>query len=141
MHYAINEGQFTLPSQYEDDSITVLKFPKLQASFVVTRAQLKEKQTADDYFNDQLVILKQSMKGFIIDKRTSVTFGKEGQLTGFETHCEFDKNGFKMHQYLLVTQNEQRLTVFTYSQPRPFSPEDMKHWQTIKAGFIPAVAT
>lgn len=137
MNYHINEGQFTLPFQYEDNSINIFKFPQRQASLVITRALLKKQQTADDYFDDQVAVLTQSMKNFIIDEREPATLGSEPPLAGFETHCEFEQNGLKMHQMLLIIPVEQRLLVFTYSQPRAFSAADLQHWQSFKATFIP----
>ena len=137
MSYCTNEGVFILPEGYEDDSVNILKFPALTSTLVITRAVLKEGMTLDKYIASQLAALKKSMKRFIAGDRQTVPFSTRTEQTALEIYCEFEQQGRKLFQYLLIADLTHQLLVMTYSQTRPFTPEDVLHWQTIKAGFSP----
>ncbi|HGY3716624.1 TPA: DcrB-related protein [Citrobacter gillenii] len=140
MDYLISEGTLVLPSHIEDDSVNILKFPALGASLVVTRAVLQDGMTAEKYITSQMAALRKSMKNFISGDRTTVPFSIDPVMTATEIHCEFEQQGHRLYQFLLVSQSGQSLLVLTWSQPRPFSPVDIQHWKDIRAGFRPVTA-
>lgn len=138
MLYQINEGSFNFLTGVDDDSVNILKFTERQASLVVTRAELKNGQTEEDYFSKQVGELKKSMKRFLIGDRKPATLGSDKPLEATEAQLQFEQKGTKLHQFLLIARlPESRLLVITYAQARPFAPEDTEHWQSIKASFVP----
>ncbi|MEO3988803.1 DcrB-related protein [Pseudocitrobacter cyperus] len=141
MNYLINEGTLTLPWAAEDDSVNILKFPALGASLVVTRAVLRDNMTVDNYITTQMAALRKSMKNFIAGDRITVPFSVDpAAMNATEIHCEFEQQGQRLYQCLLISQSGQSLLVLAWSQTRPFTPADIQHWKDIRASFRPVTA-
>lgn len=67
--FAINEGSFELPDDWEDKSVTAISFPSGSkvpaASITVTREMIKDKkETLSSYVNGQLVNLAKTCPAF-----------------------------------------------------------------------------
>ena len=135
MNYQINEGKLQLPDHYTDESINIIKLPIQQASLVITRTILKDKQTEEDYFLKQIAALKKNMKRFMAGDRLPTLLGCH---SAFETQLQFEQKGVTLHQFLLTAQlpNTQQLLVFTYAQARALTETDKQYWQALKASFV-----
>jgi hypothetical protein len=132
MKYQIQEADLTLPEDGEDESINIIKFNKLQAALVITRARLTPEQSLEGYYDQQMAQLKQAMKNFRLDEKKTVMLNSaDEQRQSYQVHCEFEQKDQQMQQCLLFTASQGNLLVMAYSQPRVFSQADLAHWQGI----------
>lgn len=136
MKYQFQEGSITLGTHYQDETVNIIRLTEQQATLVITRDVLKKEQTLEKYVENQLTALKKSVKKFVAEPCQPVTLA-EGRLTGYETACEFEKNGTKIVQRMVMFQQQQKIVVINYTLLHRFTPENIAFWQAIKQSYQP----
>lgn len=132
--YHLTEGTLPLPEAVQEQSITLLKLPKIGASLVVTRAW-EVKAGEEEAYLQQLAKVKRDMKKFAADAVEDTTFGG---IPAREVNMHFENHGVVVMQKLLVVMLETHLMAVTFSRAASFDEASLAVWQNIKLGFVPA---
>lgn len=133
--YHLTEGTLPLPEAVQEQSITLLKLPKIGASLVVTRAWEVKAGEEEAYLQQQLAKVKRDMKKFAADAVEDTTFGG---IPAREVSMHFENHGVVVMQKLLVVMLETHLMAVTFSRAASFDEASLAVWQNIKLGFVPA---
>lgn len=134
MNYYIQEGSLTLPGtgHLADETVNILRFPQHQSSLVITRTRLAEGQTPQAYLALQLQQLKKEMRHFLADEPKETMLGS---VPALEVSSSFEKQGVKIYQSLLCTQQAPALLVLTFSRLLPPDKATVAWWEQVRAGF------
>ncbi|ECU4609064.1 DUF1795 domain-containing protein [Salmonella enterica] len=125
MQYLINEGHFSLPGNWQDNTMNILT-PVLSdiagANLVVTREILPEGAEFSDYLAVQ--------KKFRTELK-AMTFTVEESCHVEERPAEYwefswNNNGITIQQLLLVILNGRQVLTLTYSSTQALAEEDRK---------------
>ncbi|EAU5901937.1 DUF1795 domain-containing protein [Salmonella enterica] len=126
MQYLINEGHFSLPGNWQDNTMNILT-PVLSdiagANLVVTREILPEGAEFSDYLAVQKKKFRTELK--------AMTFTVEESCYVEERPAEYwefswNNNGITIQQLLLVILNGRQVLTLTYSSTQALAEEDRK---------------
>jgi hypothetical protein len=130
--YRFNEGYLSLPSDVEDSTMNIFRLKALQATLVISREQLAADLKPDDYFQQQMQLLRKSMKNFLPGEKRPVTLTQSPTIPCYEFSCQFQQQGKSIHQQLLMAVNDRQVLVFAFTRHSPFDAESIACWQSIK---------
>lgn len=137
MTYNMNEGTLTLPFDYADNSMTILKFPAEQSSLTIVRGEMPPEHSLADTVELQKNLFKREFKTVVLGDTKSTTFGHSPSLDAMEFFCQFERVGVKQFQMNLLIKQQANFITVSYTQMRAFSNEDLTHWEQIKSNFVP----
>lgn len=134
MNYLMQEGLIAFPDNpvFMDETVNILRFPDYQASLVISRTRLSSGQTPDVYLSRQIAQLKKDCRHFLAGEPEPVLLGT---VPALEISSSFEKQGVKIYQQLLCTQQFPDLLVLTFSRLSPPDKDSVLWWQQIKASF------
>lgn len=136
MDYTFQEGHITLPSdEFQDNTVNMLRFPRLQGSISITRDMLSSEVELSDYLAGQLAAIKREMKNTVVKGPTHFT--TEKNITGCEVYCESKQKGMHLYQWIAAFRVEDTVLVLTYSQIKPFSNAEHRQWISLRNSFTP----
>lgn len=135
MIYCLNEGTLTLPFEYADSSMTILKFPGEKSSLTIARGEMPPEITLAEAAELQRNLFIREFKTVVLGETEPAILGHSPCVSGLEFFCMFDQSGIKQYQMNLLIKQFARFITFSYTQLRAFSREDVKHWTSIKADF------
>ncbi|CAH6140213.1 DcrB-related protein [Citrobacter koseri] len=126
MQYLINEGHFSLPGNWQDNTMNILT-PVLSdiagANLVVTRENLPEGAEFSDYLAVQKKKFRTELKAmaFTVEEACHV---EERPAEYWE--FSWNNNGITIQQLLLVMLNGRQVLTLTYSSTQALAEEDRK---------------
>lgn len=113
--YNIDEGVFDLPGSWRDQTINVLGRPAPDGSnfgIVVTRFQLADGQSLEDFAEKHLTEHSQTLRGFeLLGRRASVI----GNLPAVEAKIRWVDDAHAMFHHIAFVAYYGRVVVFTAS--------------------------
>jgi len=129
--FILSEGLLSLPGDWQDHSINVLKFPEQKASLVLTRAWDVAAGEEDAYINQQLATIKQRMTNVVVSEKKGTRIAEQPAT---EVDLHFDNNTVTVYEKLAVMRVDAHLLVFTFTRTAPFDNAAKDFWEEIKAG-------
>ncbi len=138
MKYQFQEGSLEFNSNYQDETVHVIRLTEPQSTIVITREPIKQGQTLKKYTENQMAVLKKSMKKFLAEQSQEIQLAG-GDLNGYETVCQFEKNGVKLFQRMVIFQQQQQIIVINYTLLRKFTPDDIAFWEKVKQSYQPTI--
>lgn len=136
MQFIMNEGEITLPFDYEDCSMSVMKFTEQKSTLVITRGMAPEDLTLQDTADMQVKLFKREFKTVTLSPQKATMLGE--RYPAIEFFAEFIKGGLRNYQINLLLKHQAFYMTWTLTQNRPFTQEDIAIWQEIKSQFIPS---
>lgn len=131
MDYQFNEGSMVLPAAAHDSSVNILRFNDFQATLVISRETLKPGLTAEDYYQQQMTLLKKSMKNFLPGEKKTVALNGAPDASCCEFSCRFEQQGKGVWQRLLMVVTGQQVLIFAFTRQAPFDDASLDGWQRI----------
>jgi len=136
MIYTVNEGVLTLPFEFTDSSITILKFPGEKSSLTIVRGEILPEISLDETVAMQRNLFEREFKTIVLGENKKTKLGSTPQVDGVEFYCMFDKLNLKQYQMNLLIKQNQHFITFSYTQSKVFTNEDLLVWEHIKNEFI-----
>ncbi|MTD28647.1 DcrB-related protein [Erwinia sorbitola] len=134
--YYMNEGTLTLPFDYTDHSITILKFPAEKSSLTIVRGEMPAELSLSASVELQRNLFRREFKTVVLGDPESVRLGSSPSSEATEFFCLFDKAGIRQYQMNLLMKHGASFITFSYTQLRAFTSEDLSHWAAIKSDFV-----
>lgn len=132
----MNEGEVVLPFEYEDSSISVMKFTEQKSTLVITRGKAPEDITLQDTADIQVKLFKREFKTVTLSPQKTTMLGE--RYPAIEFFAEFIKGGLRNYQINLLLKHQAYYMTWTLTQNSPFTQEDIENWQGIKSQFMPS---
>ncbi|AHG22717.1 hypothetical protein Z042_07920 [Chania multitudinisentens RB-25] len=132
----MNEGTLTLPFEYADSSMTILKFPKEKSSLTIVRGEMPAELSLAETVELQRNLFQKEFKTIILGETKEAILGNALTLKGMEFFCMFDQSNIKQYQMNLLIKQHAYFITFTYTQLRVFDNEDLANWERIKSDFV-----
>lgn len=136
MVYCMNEGRMTLPFDYADSSMTILKFPAEQSSLTIVRGEMPPHLSLAETLALQRNLFLREFKTVILGDNKPARLGATPFLDGMEFYCMFDKAAIRQYQMNLLIKERGCFITFSYTRLQAFSPRDIAHWEQIKSDFV-----
>ncbi|MBW7982461.1 DcrB-related protein [Enterobacillus tribolii] len=137
MMYLMNEGSLTLPFDYADSSMTILKFPEQKSSLTIVRGEMPPELSLAETVELQRNLFQREFKTVVLGDTRDVVLGNALALKGKEFFCMFDRSNIKQYQMNLLIKQRSCFITFSYTQLHAFTNEDLASWERIKSDFTP----
>ncbi len=134
--FKMNEGEITLPFEFEDCSMSVMKFTESQATVVITRGKAPENMTLQETADMQVKLFKREFKTVTLSPQKQTMLAM--RYPAIEFFAEFNKAGKQNFQINLLLKHQTFYMTWTFTQNRPFNQDDIAVWNGIKDNFVPS---
>lgn len=136
MNYVTNDVQFPLPSSdYEDQSIQIIRLANEAGTLVVSRSTLDEALSLKDNFAQQMAQLQANMQGFILAPAREISIGAAQDIDAIESQCRFEQGQTPVHQLQImcrIPQSVQALAI-SFARQQPMDANAFTYWESLKA--------
>ena len=119
-HYTINEGSFSLPNNWQDESLNVFSFNSHSGgNLVINRTPITEDISDQDFYQKIIEQFRHNLNGYQENECREVTLeGKPAYLLDY--YWDTPEGPIYQLSVLYIVQN--KLLTFTYSMQEPFAP-------------------
>jgi len=133
--FHINEGQLDLPKDWQDQSVNVFTTAPTDSkglSFTISRDKLPWKMPFDDYAENELNTIGQSLQEFEeISRENTQVDHYPARLMEYTWMAQQGK----LHQLIVVTAKEERAVIFTVTMPGILSANQRESLLTLIQSF------
>ncbi|WP_051304931.1 DcrB-related protein [Chitinilyticum litopenaei] len=147
-NYRINEGQFTLPEGFYDNSANVFTLGTPQSAtlnITITRDRLDSGEDLPSYVERQISKMSSHIKGYKLLDRQAIAIGAD-QLPGelLKATLPGKIKGSLLHQQqaglaFLEGPHAGKVLVFTFTSQHKPSDAEQAQWQALLASYTPTV--
>ena len=132
-HYTINEGSFSLPNNWQDESLNVFSFNSHSGgNLVINRTPITEDISDQDFYQKIIEQFRHNLNGYQENECREVTLeGKPAYLLDY--YWDTPEGPIYQLSVLYIVQN--KLLTFTYSAQESFSPNKKEALLTVVYSF------
>ena len=132
-HYTINEGSFSLPNNWQDESLNVFSFNSHSGgNLVINRTPITEDISDQDFYQKIIEQFRHNLNGYQENECREITLeGKPAYLLDY--YWDTPEGPIYQLSVLYIVQN--KLLTFTYSAQESFSPNKKEALLTVVYSF------
>lgn len=132
-HYTINEGSFSLPNNWQDESLNVFSFNSHSGgNLVINRTPITEDISDQDFYQKIIEQFRHNLNGYQENEYREITLeSKPAYLLDY--YWDTPEGPIYQLSVLYIVQN--KLLTFTYSAQESFSPNKKEALLTVVYSF------
>lgn len=136
MEYLTKEVQLQLPDDnFRDATINILMFHDLKTTLVISRGELKESETLESNFEDQIKKFKTQRIEFRYEEQYPINVGINKDIPAIEVKNQFKQGNqlnYQMQMACVIPNTRKTLFLSYMKNDQPLGENELNHWQSIK---------